>query len=189
MADRIPRRMIDEIDAPNLRDPRSILDLVNYQMHVIESCSSSNVTRICEGEFGITRREWRFIALLAALGPLAPSDVAVRAGLDRSRTSKALMALLAKKLIERQALEGDRRRATVRLTEAGQALYDRMFPRVVEVNTALLSVLDDADLAALRRVLPALRRQAIAIVNSDLVQAHADRRHGGSLKRWKGGAG
>lgn len=179
--------MVDDVGLPTLREPRSILDLVNYQMHMIESYSASNITRMCEGEFGITRREWRFIALLAALGSMAPSDLAVRASLDRSRTSKALMALLAKKLIERRSMAGDRRRATVVLTADGQALYERMFPRVIEVNTALLSVLTDDDIAMLQRVLPVLRRQAVAIVNSDLVEAQADRRHGGSLKRWKSG--
>ncbi|MBS0447783.1 MAG: winged helix-turn-helix transcriptional regulator [Proteobacteria bacterium] len=187
MPDRVPPWMADEGDAPTLREPRSLLDLVNYQMHMIESYSASNVTRMCEGEFGITRREWRFIALLAALGAMAPSDLAVRAGLDRSRTSKALMALLAKKLIVRRSQPGDRRRAQVTLTADGQALYARMFPRVIEVNTTLLSVLSDEDVATLERVLPVLRRQAIAIVNSGLVAAQADRRHGGSLKHWKGG--
>ncbi|MEJ8856576.1 MarR family transcriptional regulator [Variovorax robiniae] len=125
--------------------------------------------------------------MLAALGPMAPSDIAVRAGLDRSRTSKALMALLAKKLVERQELAGDRRRATVNLTADGQALYARIFPRVVEINTSLLSVLSSEDVATMERVLPLLRRQAIGIANSDLVEAQAHRRRGGSLKIWKGG--
>jgi DNA-binding MarR family transcriptional regulator len=170
-----------------LRDPHSILDLVNYQMHQIESANASNVTRICEGEFGITRREWRFIALLAALGGMAPSDLALRAGLDRSRTSKALMPLLAKGLIERRSQPGDRRRATVVLSAAGQALYERIFPRVKLVNTELLSVLEDADVRTLARLLDTLHRKAVDIVNSDLVEAQADRRHGGSRKAWERG--
>lgn len=174
-----------EGNVPALRDPRSILDLVNYQMHQIESANASNVTRICEGEFGITRREWRFIALLAAVGGMAPSDLALRAGLDRSRTSKALMPLLAKGLIERRSQPGDRRRATVVLSAAGLALYERIFPRVKRVNTELLSVLDDADVRTLARMLDTLHRKAVEIVNSDLVEAQADRRHGGSRKAWE----
>jgi DNA-binding MarR family transcriptional regulator len=188
MPDRAPLRLNDEVVvAPDLREPRSILDLVNYQMYMIESSSASAVTRMCEGEFGITRREWRFVSLLAAVGPMAPSELATRAGLDRSRTSKALMALLAKHLIERRSLAGDRRRAVVRLTADGDALHARLFPRVKEINALLLSVLSEEELQTLQRVLPVLRNQAIAIANSNVVEALADRRHGGSLKIWKSG--
>jgi DNA-binding MarR family transcriptional regulator len=178
--------MTNELEAPQLKEPRSILDLVNYQMHLIQSFSASSVTRMCEGEFGITRREWRFIALLAAVGPMAPSDLALHSSLDRSRTSKALMPLLAKGLIERRSHAGDRRRATVSLTPAGRELYERVFPRVVEVNSAMLAGLSDEDIAALARLLGALRRRAEEIVDSNLVEAIADRRHGGSLRRWEG---
>lgn len=181
----VPDWLADEHGVPELRHPRSILDLVNYQMHLIEAVNASNVTRICEGEFGITRREWRFIALLAALGEMAPSDLALRAGLDRSRTSKALMPLLAKKLIERRSQPGDRRRATVGLTPDGRALYDRIFPRVQRINTELLAVLSDGDVRLLARVLNTLRRRAVEIVRSDLVEAQADRRHGGSRRAWE----
>jgi DNA-binding MarR family transcriptional regulator len=180
-----PDGLADADGVPHLRRPRSILDLVNYQMHQIESANASNVTRICEGEFGITRREWRFIALLAALGAMAPSALALSAGLDRSRTSKALMPLLAKGLIERRSLPGDRRRATVDLSPAGRQLYRRIFPRVTLVNTELVAVLDDTQLLALADMLATLHRRAIEILNSDLVEAQANRRAGGSRKAWE----
>ena len=38
------------------------------------------------------------------------------------------------------------------------------------------------------RILTLLRRRAIEIVNSDLVSASADRRDGGSKRKWKGPA-
>lgn len=167
-----------------LRNPRSIFDLVNYQMHQIESANASNVTRICEGEFGITRREWRFIGLLAAVGATTPSNLAVHAGLDRSRTSKALMPLLAKGLIERRSQPGDRRRAQVRLSLAGQQLHDQLFPRIRLVNTELLAVLDDAQVQVLATLLATLKDRAMHLVHSDLVEAQADRRRGGSRKTW-----
>jgi DNA-binding MarR family transcriptional regulator len=177
--------LADRHGVPELREPRNLLDLVNYQMHSIETVNASSVTRICEGEFGITRREWRFIALLAALGRIAPSDLALRAGLDRSRTSKALMPLLAKGLIERCPRPGDRRGATVALTPAGQALYANIFPRVQKINTELLAVLGDEDVRTLARLLNTLRRRAVALHGSGRVGAIADRRHGGSRRTWE----
>ncbi|HSV57669.1 MAG TPA: hypothetical protein VLJ19_02130 [Variovorax sp.] len=75
----------------------------------------------------------------------------------------------------------------MRLTVDGEALHARLFPRVKEINAVLLSVLSEEELQTLQRVLPVLRTQAIAIANSNLVEALADRRHGGSLKIWKSG--
>lgn len=167
-----------------LTAPGSIHDLINYQLHLIESVSASNVTRMCEGEFGITRREWRLIALLSASGPLAPSLLAEQAGLDRSRTSKALMPLLDKGLVTRAVDPRDGRRATVSLTAEGEALYRRLFPRVVEINVRLLDVLDPAEVQVLAGMLLRLRRRAREIVDARLVEAIADRRRGGSRRQW-----
>lgn len=180
-----PDWLANEHGVPHLRHPRSILDMVNYQMHLIEAVNSSNVTRICEGEFGITRREWRFIALLAALGSMAPSELALRAGLDRSRTSKALMQLRAKRLIERRGQPGDHRRAIVALTDSGRALYECLFPRVQKINTELLAVLTDAEVDAMARLLNKLRQRAVEIINARSADVVADRRHGGSRRIWE----
>ncbi len=184
---RAPTKPVDPFDdavaSPHLREPRSILDLVNYQMYLIGSMNT-DVTRLCEGEFGITRREWRFLALLAALGPLAPSELAVRAGLDRSRTSKGVTALLAKNLITKLTFSSDRRRSTLNLTDDGRALYERIFPRVRAVNLALLGVLDDEETSTLTLILDKLRRQATALSHGDRAAALAPRRRGGSRLAW-----
>jgi hypothetical protein len=43
---------------PGLAAPASILDLLNYQLHLLLSFSTAEVTRLCEREHGITRHEW-----------------------------------------------------------------------------------------------------------------------------------
>ncbi len=177
-----PDWLADSHGVPQLSEPRNILDLLNYQLYMIESASSMNVTRLCEGDFGITRREWRFLAILAASGPLSPSELAVRAGLDRSRTSKGVMGLLSKRLLSREALPGDRRRARVALTSDGEALYARAFPRVRALNLALLDALAPAEAAVLAQLLNRLRRQAATVSRAGLVSASADRRRGGSRR-------
>lgn len=181
-----PRRPAPAVptDPPALSAPRSIHDLINDQLHLIEAVNASNVTRICEGEFGITRREWRFVALLSTLGPLAPSQLAEQSGLDRSRTSKALMPLLDKGLVTRAVDPHDGRRATVSLTAEGEALYRKLFPRVVEINVRLLDVLRPAEIRVLAEMLTRLRRRARELLDARLVDALADRRRGGSRRQW-----
>lgn len=170
---------------PQFGDPRSILDLVNYCFARFESYSGSLVTRMCEGEFGITRREWRFIALLASHGALAPSQLATQASLDRARTSKALALLMEKGLVERAAVRGDGRRSEVRLSPQGQAVYDRIFPRVVEINLAMLAPLSEVERGELARMVALLQQRAEEVAASGVFDTHADRRHGGSRRQWQ----
>lgn len=157
------RWIAEAMRAPDFEAPASILDLLNYQLHLTLSFSAADVVRLCGQQHGISRHEWGFVALLATFGPLAPSELAVRAGMDRSRTSKALMPLLAKGLIERRATPHDRRRATVALTDAGQRLHDRLWKSVLQIHHALLQPFSVAERRQLARLLDRLRRRAVAL--------------------------
>lgn len=157
------RWIAEAMRAPDFESPASILDLLNYQLHLTLSFSAAGVSRLCEQRHGISRHEWGFVALLAAFGPLAPSELAVRAGMDRSRTSKALMPLLAKGLIERRATPHDRRRATVALTDSGRRLHARLFQSVLDIHHALLEPFGAAERRQLARLLDRLRRRAVEL--------------------------
>ena len=157
------RWIAEAMGEPALQAPGSILDLLNYQMHLILSFSTAGVTRLCEREFGITRHEWGYIGLLAVFGGMAPSELALRSGMDRSRTSKALMPLVSKGLVARTTHPGDRRRATVALTPAGRRLYERIFPRVLAIHSQLLEPFPPREVALLGRLLQRLRQRAVAL--------------------------
>jgi DNA-binding MarR family transcriptional regulator len=140
------------------------------------------VVRLLEGRFGIARREWRLLAVLAAHGPLSPSALADAAQLDRPRTSRATGALLAKGLLTREVRAGDARRAVVALSEAGRRLHDELFPQVAAINARLVDALDEAQVATLDAVLQLLTAQAQRL-NGELAQdVRADRRAGGSRR-------
>lgn len=134
---------------PRLSDPRQVTDLLNYQLFVILGLSSAPMVQMCERKFGITRHEWGFVGLLAALGPLAPSALALHAGMDRSRTSKALIPLIAKDLVQRTPVNGDRRRAVVSLTASGQRLHQRLFADACKIHKHMLRGFSPKELAGL----------------------------------------
>ena len=157
------RWIAEAMGAPALDAPASLLDLLNYQMHLILSFSTAGVTRLCEREFGITRHEWGYIGLLAVFGGMAPSELALRSGMDRSRTSKALMPLVSKGLVGRTVHTSDRRRATVTLTPEGRRLYERVFPRVLAIHSQLLEPFNQREVAMLARLLQRLRQRAVAL--------------------------
>jgi DNA-binding MarR family transcriptional regulator len=168
-----------------LSRPRDLDDLLNYRLMRLFAVSGAPVVRLCEGRYGIARREWRIVALLAAHGPMSPSALAERGDLDRARTSRAIGTLVAKALVQRVAQPGDARRAVVALTESGQALYAELFPQVVEINRRVLGALDAPLLEALDEALTRLTAHAVQVNRAAVLDVQADRRHGGSRRRWR----
>lgn len=166
-----------------LREPRMLDELLNYRLQRLYSSSAAPVTRLMEGRFGISRREWRLLALLATHGPLSPSELAERAHLDRPRTSRATTSLVTKRLAAREAEPGDGRRARITLSDAGRRLFDEAFPQVASINARVMAALDERTAQALDRALRQLTALAERI-NAEVAQdVRADRRGGGS-RRW-----
>ena len=73
-----------------MADPQVLGDLLLYRLSRLAGAAGMPAVRLCEGRYGITRREWRMLALLAEGGVMHPSALAVQAQLDRARTSRAL---------------------------------------------------------------------------------------------------
>ncbi len=165
-----------------LARPTSLDELLNYRLLKLFALSGAPVIRLLEGRYGIARREWRLLALLAARGPMSPSALADEAALDRPRTSRAIGSLVAKGLLLRVAQPGDHRRAQVGLSATGQALFDEVFPRVVAINERVVSVLDAPTLATLDRALNELTLAARQVNAQTVQDVRADRRAGGSRR-------
>lgn len=164
-----------------LRQPASLDDLLLYKLSRLLSTGSSMVIRLCEGQFGITRREWRAIAWLAREPDLLSSELAQRIQLDRARTSRAVTSLVAKGLLRREAGRSDRRQARLQLTPQGRDLHDRLFPLVSDINLGLLAILSAAQVQQLDASLAALQAQAGRMVAA-AEWPKADRRRGGRAR-------
>lgn len=166
----------------SLADPKTVDDLLNYRISRLFASSGAMVIRLCEGRYGITRREWRLIALLAAHGGMSPSELSERAHLERARTSRHITELAARGLIRRVPDPEDRRRAEVDLTPRGRKLYDELFPQSIRFNGQVLAALTREDLEAFEQALAKLTAQAERIAAGKPVPEKADRRHGGARR-------
>ena len=158
--------------------PADIDELLLYRLHRLAGVPSRMVVRLCEGQFGITRREWRVLAVLAKAGGLQSSALAQHAQLDRARTSRAVTGLVAKGLVSRVAAPADRRQVRLNLTDSGRALYGDMFPRVDAINRAMLAALSETEILQLDATLVRLQATADALVAAEPLPK-ADRRRGG----------
>ncbi|PJI95918.1 DNA-binding MarR family transcriptional regulator [Acidovorax sp. 69] len=149
-----------------LTDPMAANDLLMYRLNRLLAVAGSLVVRLCEGGYGITRREWGLLMVLTQQPGMPPAELAQRLGLDRARTSRAITSLLAKKLVTRDAMPGDRRQAVLSLTPAGQAVHDGLFPQVKALNQDLLAGLDAQSVQMLDLALADMQQRAEALVTT-----------------------
>ena len=159
----------------------SLDDLLLYRLGQFTAVAGAMVVRLCEGGYGITRREWAVLAQLHGEPQgLLPSVLAERMQRDRARTSRALGSLQTKGLVQRVALPSDRRSVRASLTPSGQALYAELMPQVQAINARILAVLEPVQKQAFDAALARLRAQAqqlLAEMGPELPKA--DRRRGG----------
>jgi DNA-binding MarR family transcriptional regulator len=142
----------------------SIEDLLLYRLGRLSNTAGALVVRLCEGGYGITRREWAMVAHLYENGALPPSVLAERMHRDRARTSRTLTALGKKQLVMRTVTPGDRRGARVELTPAGQQLYEDLMPRIQDINGQVLSALQGDEVVQFDDVLARLLLRAQSMV-------------------------
>jgi DNA-binding MarR family transcriptional regulator len=160
--------------------PKSLEDMLLYRISQLLAVAGAPITRLCEGRYGITRREWRLLALLAGSKGMLSSQLAEKAALDRARTSRSITALQAKKLLRRKTVHSDQRQVWVELTEAGQALYKQLWPTVRAHHHQLLHELSATQTAQLDAMLHALQARAQLQLDGYIDLPKANRRVGGT---------
>lgn len=82
---------------------------------------------------GITEQQWRVLRVLEEYGAQDTSTIANRACLLLPSLTRIAQKMQAKGLITLQRDEADRRRQTIEITQAGQAIVDDNYERAGEI--------------------------------------------------------
>jgi DNA-binding MarR family transcriptional regulator len=167
-----------------LADPQQHDDLLNYQLKRLVKYGGAPAIRLCEGRYGVTRTEWRVLASLVEGGACTPSQLAERGFMQRPVVSRLLTLLLRKRLARHVSAAGAR--VEVEATVAGRRLYAELFPQLAQINRRLMAVLDEREAQQLEHILAKLWLQARRVhEEGGGVEVRADRRRGGSRRRWE----
>ena len=166
-----------------LAEPRGLPDMLLYRLNRLRAVGGAMVLRFCEGRFGITRREWVVLALLINEEGVTPTELASKAELTKSATSKALGSLQQKGLINKVPQRGDHRFAQLSLSDAGKELYSQILPLVEEVNRDLMSCLSLKQTADLDAMIALMEIQASSMAERIGALPKANRRLGGTQRR------
>ncbi len=76
-----------------------------------------------KGKYGMLRTEWRVLFHLGRYGAMTAKEICDKAGLHKTKVSRAVAALEEKRFLAREALEHDRRHAVLTLTHAGRLAF------------------------------------------------------------------
>lgn len=144
-------------DADQRLDLRSFLP---YRLSILQLAVSRSLARIYATQFNLSRYEWRALAVLAQEAPLTAVALAERTSMDKVQVSRAVARLIAAGRVARETDPKDRRRAPLRLTPAGRALYRRIVPLAKARERQLTSALTPAEQRALDRIIEKLHRRA-----------------------------
>ena len=111
-------------------------------------------------EYGMTRTQWRVMANLGKHGAMTAVEICRITYIDKTKVSRAVLALEATGLLVRGVVEGDRRQESLTLTKSGQEAFGVLGQRALAFDRALHDRLGAEQAAAFADVLRVLANGA-----------------------------
>lgn len=133
------------IAPPSQRQGTSRLDLfrfVPFRLNRLAAEVSGALSAEYQERYGLDIPEWRVLATLGFRhDPCSAQYISHCTRTHKSTISRAVTALLKRRLVERVENEDDRREFRLRLTRKGRALYEELIPRLLHREQEILSCL------------------------------------------------
>jgi DNA-binding MarR family transcriptional regulator len=122
--------------------------------------------------YGLDIPEWRVLATLGFReGACTAQYISHCTRTHKSTISRAVTALLRRKIIERVANENDRREFALQLTPKGRALYEELIPRLLDKEQAILSCLSASERKDFTAALNKIERSLDLVQTSEQADA------------------
>jgi DNA-binding MarR family transcriptional regulator len=123
----------------------SRLDLfrfVPFRLNRLAAEVSAELSSEYQERYGLDIPEWRVLATLGFRDDACSAQyIAHCTRTHKSTISRAVTALMTRRLVERVENEDDRREFALRMTRKGKALYEELIPRLLRKEREILSCL------------------------------------------------
>ena len=150
---------MSEGDAATLRPRRATLpvdDSIFFKLVRVVNLTTRPFSESIGKAHHLSLNEWRILLVLANHPRVVASEVAALTGLDKMTVSRAIAALERRGRVVRKVDDADRRRMLLRLSAAGERLYERIGVPAKARERSLFRGIGDADQARLGRLLDRL---------------------------------
>ena len=129
-----------------------------YRLNRAAALASKHFSQVYRAEFGLTVPEWRVLATLGHHGTATASAIGRDSAMHKTKVSRAVTSLQRRRWVARATDEADRRIEHLSLTPAGRGAFDRLAPKMLACERALLARLTPPERAELLRGLAVLER-------------------------------
>lgn len=127
-----------------------------YRIALVSRKLSLALEKTYGKKYGLSRPEWRTLALLQEKQVSTGAELAALSGMDPVAIHRAIKGLEEKRLIKREALDGDARAKSVSLTSQGQKVFREIAPHALELEKRLLDLLGPGNANAFAIAMEAL---------------------------------
>lgn len=127
-------------------------DYLPYLLNRAGARIAAAFTQVVRG-YGITLPMWRVLAALNEADGQRMGELAERTSIDGSTLSRVVDAMQRQGLVVRQRRDEDQRSVTVRRTEAGVALTQKIVPLALHYETVALAGFSGPQAKLLKRML------------------------------------
>jgi DNA-binding MarR family transcriptional regulator len=125
-----------------LHDGQPLTRFLTYRLSRVQAKLNAQANALLRDHAGMSLSKWRVLALVSTAGTTRLSDLARIAALDKGLVSRNVKALVAEGLMSSKQDDIDNRVQHLSLTAKGQALFDRILPRMQQRQAHLRAALD-----------------------------------------------
>ncbi|SRR5258706_6909706 len=149
-------------------------EFITYRLHLLAKLADRGAMLLYGAQFGLSLREWRVFSVIGCFAPLSMGEVGERSNLDRGHASRAVDALVKRKIVRRRRNKLDKRGWVLELRPEGQTLFDQVYPMAVERNMRLISCLSKTEYECMVGALQKMTAE-IRSINAEFERAaHGD---------------
>jgi DNA-binding MarR family transcriptional regulator len=134
-----------------------------HRLNVLSSLVSEALTRVY-GRHHLGIPEWRVLVTLGENEGMTAKAVGARTHMHKTKVSRAVAQLEARKLVTRRSNRADLREAFLTLTPAGRLVYQELAPSALAFMDRLFEVVAPADRPAFDRAVQELTRRSAELV-------------------------
>jgi DNA-binding MarR family transcriptional regulator len=131
-----------EEDAPGKGARLDLFRFVPFRLNRLAAEVSAALSSEYQQRYGLDIPEWRVLATLGFRDDACSAQyIAHCTRTHKSTISRAVTALMTRRLVERVENADDRREFALRMTRKGKALYEELIPRLKRKEQQILSCL------------------------------------------------
>jgi DNA-binding MarR family transcriptional regulator len=146
-----------------------LLRFVPFRLNRLAAEVSSALSAEYQARYGLDIPEWRVLATLGfRREPCSAQYISHCTRTHKSTISRAVTALMRRRLVERVENADDRREYQLRMTRKGKALYEELIPRLLRREQEILACLSVQERKDFARLLGKIEQSL------DLVQTSAE---------------